>query len=170
MVPLQACSVIRFSRLRFVFPSLLSLVHVHKHLSLIPYFISLCFATSTLFPQPLMLREAESVSPALITAIAAFFLIHSVYLSHYLSAADRWLSLGYSWPPHFSQAPSKSRAGLVHVCLAAFIISSVSLPSISSSGSLQCCVACLFRLQREENCCVYWQKRQKHVCLFFCLF
>ncbi len=29
--------------------------------------------------------------------------------------------------------------------------------------------ACL-ELQREDNCCVYWQKRQKHVCLFFCLF
>lgn len=56
-LPLQACSVIRFSRLRFVLPSLSSLVHVHKHLCLIPYFISLCFSTSPLFPQPFMLRE-----------------------------------------------------------------------------------------------------------------
>lgn len=60
-----------------------------------------------------------------------------------------WLSLDYSWPPHFSQAPSKSRAGFVHACLAAFLISLVSLASISSSGSLQCCVACLFRISKR---------------------
>lgn len=106
-LPLQACSVIRFSRLRFVPLSLSSLhllthvaVHVHKHLCLHTLLCFAIFSNSPLFPQPLMLREGcagwISVSPAVITGIPALFLKQSVHLSHYLSSAVRWSSLAMS--------------------------------------------------------------------------
>lgn len=73
-----------------------SLVHVHKHLCL----YTLLYFTSTLFPQPYTLREDGAgwiaVSPVVIAGIPAFFLFHSVHLSHYLSSAVRWSSLTMS--------------------------------------------------------------------------
>lgn len=68
----------------------------------------------------------------------SIFLIICPLLLDGLPSLWAWLSLDYSWPSHFSQAPYKGRAKLVHACLAAFLIFSiyfVSLASVSSSGS-----------------------------------
>ncbi len=138
--------------------------------------------------------QAESVSPAvttlwLLASLLSFlftlsiFLIICPLLLDGLPSLWAWLSLGYSWPPHFSQAPSKGRAGFVHACLGAFLIFSISSvcpwPQLAHQAVYKAVLHACFEFQREDNCCVYWQKRQKHVSqttannqakITFCLF
>lgn len=89
----------------------------------------------------------------------SIFLIIRPLLSDGLPSLWAWLSLGYGWPSHFSQAPSKGRARLVHALLL-FSFSPFLLcpcPKLANMAVYNVVLHSCFEFQTEGNCCVYWQ-------------